>query len=389
MVQKSSESDVLKESILILAPTGQDAALIHAALSQVQITGEIFRSLPELCERLARDAGALLLAEEALPSSALAQLRTILASQDAWSDIPVIVMTTGGETTLGSLDVLKALLPAGNITLLERPFRQITLIASLQVALRARRRQYQVRELLEKQIEATRLRDEFISIASHELKTPLTSLKLQTDANDRLIRKSGLAEFKPDKVRKLIDTTQRQVGRLTHLVEDMLDVSRIGAGKLSIRASTVDLGELVQDVVDRVLPQALEAGNTVEIKIQPGIVGYWDSFRIEQVVINLLTNAIRYASGKRIWVEVSRIGSEARLSVRDEGQGIPRERQSRIFDRFERAVAASNVSGLGLGLYICREIVKAHGGTIHVESDVDQGATFIVMLPLNPSLTGT
>src|SRR4051812_27280643 len=158
----SHEAAGAQEEVLILAPTGQDARLIALALSRESIRSHSFTDADSLIGRLASDAGALILAEEALSPQVLDQLNPVLAAQEPWSDLPIIVMTTSGETTLASVRVLHAFSPAGNVTLLERPFRPITLVSALQVALRARRRQYQVRALLESQIEATRVRDEFI-----------------------------------------------------------------------------------------------------------------------------------------------------------------------------------------------------------------------------------
>jgi signal transduction histidine kinase len=161
----------------------------------------------------------------------------------------------------------------------------------------------------------------------------------------------------------------------------MLDISRIGTGKLSMNRATVDLAELAREVVERMQPQLSAASCRLEIETDVGITGRWDRYRIEQVICNLLTNAIRYAPGKPIHVTVAAAGPLAVLRVRDEGQGIEPGSHERIFQRFERAVASSSISGLGLGLYICREIMTAHEGRIRVESALGQGATFIVELP--------
>jgi signal transduction histidine kinase len=343
-------------AILILAPTGRDSGLLSSALQKHGIDSENFPHIGAICERLRSDAGAVLIAEEALSEKSSA-------------------------TTM-SLRVLKAFAPNGNVSLLERPFRPITLFSALQVALRSRERQYQVRELLQKQVEATRMRDEFISIASHELKTPLTSLKLQAQISQRMLKAEGPEFFSFERVKKLVDTTDNQVDRLARLVEDMLDISRINTGKLTIRKSPVDLRELAQEIADRTLPQIASAGCTLTVDLEPEVVGHWDRYRIEQVIGNLMTNALRYASGKPIWLSVSREGANARLVVRDGGAGISPENQERIFQRFERAVSSGNISGLGLGLYICREILESHQGSIRVESEPGKGAAFIVELPL-------
>jgi signal transduction histidine kinase len=290
-------------------------------------------------------------------------------------------MTTTGENNLFSLHNFKAFAPAGNVSLLERPFRPITLISTLQVSLRARRRQYQVRELLKKQVEATRVRDEFISVASHELKTPLTSLKLQTQLNQRLITRSDPNAFQPTRVKKLVETTDNQVNRLVRLVDDMLDVSRMNTGKLSVTKTEVNLSRLVKEVIDRTMTQLISAGCTIAYELDPKAVGDWDSDRIEQVVGNLLSNAIRYAAGKPVRIKTTVANHLSQLIVEDEGMGIAPSDQKKIFNRFERAVTHSDINGLGLGLYICQQIVEAHGGTITVASEVGKGSTFTVTLP--------
>jgi signal transduction histidine kinase len=369
------------EAILILAPTGQDAKLLAQVLTDDGLQVEIAKEIGVLKERLKGDVGAILVAEEALTPQCLAIFNSIFSLQEPWSDIPLIVMTMRGETNLLSFANLKAFAPAGNVTLLERPFRPITLVSTLQVSMRARRRQYQVRDLLKKQAEATRVRDEFISVASHELKTPLTSLKLQTQLNQRLITRADPAVYQPTRVKKLVEITDNQVNRLVRLVDDMLDVSRMNTGKLSVNKKEVNLSRLVKDIIDRTMPQITAAGCTLSVALDPDTTGEWDPYRIEQVFGNLLSNAIRYAAGKPIHIKTVRERKLCRLIVRDEGMGISAEDQKKIFNRFERAEAAANITGLGLGLYICREIVEAHGGNISVQSELGKGSTFTVTLP--------
>jgi len=230
--------------------------------------------------------------------------------------------------------------------------------------------------------EAIRVRDEFLSIASHELKTPITSLKLQTQMNKRRIDKGDVTVFEKKAVTKFIESTDRQTDRLSKLVEDMLDISRIAHGKLSIHPEEVDLGVLVREVIDRFDEQLKATGCRYGMYIESSIVGHWDRYRIEQVVINLLTNAMKYGAGKPIEISVRHADHHAVILVTDHGMGIAQENLDRIFQRFERAIAAQNISGLGLGLYICKQIVAAHDGKITVESEIDKGSTFKVELPL-------
>ncbi len=230
--------------------------------------------------------------------------------------------------------------------------------------------------------DALKARDEFISIASHELKTPLTSLQLQTQIARRQLERGD--EFYLDKMHaeKALASTEKQVRQLTHLVEDMLDVSRIALRRIEIQREELDLVPLVQEVVLRLMPQITSGGSTVKLHAAMPVIGHWDRFRMEQVVVNLVTNAAKYGAGKPIDINVKIESGKAILAVKDRGIGIAAKDRDRIFKRFERAVSTSNISGLGLGLYISREIVRLHGGTIRMASDVDMGSTFTVRLPL-------
>lgn len=244
----------------------------------------------------------------------------------------------------------------------------------------ARKRQFQVRDLLVSQLEATNIRDEFISIASHELKTPLTSLKLQTQMTRRQIKTPELMSY--EKMKKQLDYTINQIDRLNKLVDDMLDISRISTGKLLIKKSNFNLSELLNEVVERFLPQFDAVKCHVYRKINPDISGEWDSYKIEQVINNLLSNAIRYSPNKNIYVTLEKTKTSAVLKVRDEGMGIAPENLERIFERFERISSVISGLGLGLGLYITRQILTLHDGTIKVESELGIGSTFIIELPL-------
>lgn len=233
--------------------------------------------------------------------------------------------------------------------------------------------------------EAIRTRDEFLSIASHELKTPLTALKLQTQVIQRARLKGGGTSLPMDTLIRIIQGIDRQVDRLTRLVEDMLDVSRLKTGKLAIQREEVRLVELIHEVVERLRPQLEAVGCPLTVELDETLVGFWDRYRLEQVFTNLLSNCMKYGAGKPVTLAVQKDGEHVRIHVRDQGIGIAKEKQQLIFERFERAVPDSGISGLGLGLYITRGILEQHGGTIGVHSEPGQGATFEVELPLGPS----
>ena len=230
--------------------------------------------------------------------------------------------------------------------------------------------------------DAVRARDEFLSIASHELKTPLTSLKLQAQIFKRKATKNDPSVYEKPFVDDLVSQTEKQVTRLNRLVDDMLDIARIRSGKLLLEREEFDLCALMREVVERMRPQFANSKST-----PPGLdlceeaVGFWDRMRLEQVITNLFTNAIRYGQGNPIKVQVHTDGDLVRFCVLDQGIGIAKENQEKVFDRFERAVSASEVSGLGLGLFIAKQIVVAHGGKIWVESEVGKGSKFVVELP--------
>ncbi len=237
--------------------------------------------------------------------------------------------------------------------------------------------------LLVKEKEHVAARDDFLSIASHELKTPLTSLKLQAQVMMRALNRNDSEALSRDKVTNLIKQIDNQTSRLTRLVDDMLDISRIRTGRLKMEMEELDVAEMINEVIERLRPQFSKVtGKTPEVQIEGTITAFWDRFRIEQVLTNLFTNAIRYGNEKPVQVKVSRQGNIVSISVIDQGIGIAAENVEKIFNRFERAgMSASEVSGLGLGLFITNQIVKAHGGSIEVTSSPGKGATFTVHLP--------
>ncbi|MDF2694840.1 MAG: Signal transduction histidine kinase CheA [Labilithrix sp.] len=224
-----------------------------------------------------------------------------------------------------------------------------------------------------------RERDDFIAMASHELRTPLVPLKIHLDLLGRMMR-GGLETAKSEMILKAVASSGRQVDRLSRLVEELLDVSRITAGRLVLNRESMSLSALVAEVVDRFRPELAKTGCTVEVEAPSPAEGDWDRSRLDQVVTNLLTNAMKYGPGKPIEIRIADEAETVSLSVTDHGIGIAPEQQAVVFDRFQRAASARHFHGLGLGLFITREIVIAHGGTIGVQSELGHGATFTVRL---------
>jgi signal transduction histidine kinase len=234
------------------------------------------------------------------------------------------------------------------------------------------------RDALEK---AVHVREEFMSIAGHELKTPLTSLMLQTQMRKRMLKKDGNLAFSQEKLAKMFETDDKQFERLNRLIDDMLDISRISSGKLTMEFKKFDLCELMEEILERNVEMLKLAGCALKFDSIESVTGNWDRFRIEQVITNLLTNVMRYGAGKPIEIKISTENSSAVLVIKDYGIGIAKADLERIFQRFERA-KGTETTGLGLGLYIVSQIIEGHKGTIKVDSVFGEGSAFTITLPI-------
>ncbi|HLK89143.1 MAG TPA: HAMP domain-containing sensor histidine kinase [Polyangia bacterium] len=252
--------------------------------------------------------------------------------------------------------------------------------AELEGIARENARLYEVAE------NALRAREDFLSIASHELKTPLTALRLQLQMAQHKMSRDDLLQRPPDGIARALESSERQVARLTRLVEDLMDVSRIRAGKMKFVFARVNVSEVVRDVVDRFEDQLTAVGSTLTMELEDGVVGSLDQIRTEQIIDNLLVNVLKYAPGKPVRVSLGRTGEVATLVVDDRGPGIAEDKQQAIFERFERGDTSNSAGGLGLGLFIVKELVTGQGGSIRVQSRVGEGARFIVELPLHREL---
>ncbi|MCY1014559.1 PAS domain S-box protein [Pyxidicoccus sp. MSG2] len=309
---------------------------------------------------------------------------------------PLARAVTHGEVVKSeTIDVLRDDGRRGTVEYSATPVRdargRITHGVVVGVDITARREAEKERErLLEELRLAVSARDEFLGIASHELKTPLTPLALKLEA---LARAAGAEPESPlaRRVAPHVEVMRRQVKRLASLVNDLLDVSSIRAGRLALtlKPQECDLAALVRDVASRFDTEAKRAGCEVHLHAPAPVQGTWDGSRLEQVVTNLLANAVKYGPGHPVTLSVEAVGGRARLTVRDVGIGIAPENLQRIWGKFERAVSERHYGGLGLGLYISRQIVEALGGTVRAESALGQGATFIVELPLESTEAGT
>jgi signal transduction histidine kinase len=227
--------------------------------------------------------------------------------------------------------------------------------------------------------DAVRAREEFLSVASHELNTPLATLTLHVDD---LLERDGGASGSSEEAAASRRRARRQLERLSRLVGNLLDISRLDARRLQLRRSEVDLAAATREVVDQFQPELARAGCPIRVEAAGPVVGQWDALRVTQIITNLLSNAAKYGAGKPIAITVQAMGDKGRVVVQDHGPGIAPEELEHLFERFGRT--ARQYGGLGLGLYITRQVVEAHGGTIKADSQPGAGATFTVELPLRP-----
>lgn len=234
--------------------------------------------------------------------------------------------------------------------------------------------------------EAVRARDDFLSIAAHELKTPLTPMKMHLHIIKKYLKEIDASVLRSKELVEIIGKSDRQLERIVRLVDDLLDVARITKGKLSLNLEQCDFGELVRGVMEQYQEAVKSSGCTLTLEVPDGIVGKCDRLRFEQVVVNLLTNALKYGANQPLAIRLSQDAEHVKLTVRDHGIGISEVDQGKIFERFARAVPFTAYGGLGLGLYISRQIVDAHHGKISVESQSGKGSIFTVEIPLKPRL---
>jgi signal transduction histidine kinase len=233
---------------------------------------------------------------------------------------------------------------------------------------------------------AVRMRDDFMSLVAHELRTPLNTLFLESQMRKMQVDKGRLEIFDAAFLTKMVVKDQRQIKSMMRLIDDMLDASRISSNRLSIRPSQVDLAALLGRVAGDFAQPAAAAGCTISLHAEVAITAAVDEFRIEQVVINLLTNALRYGGGKPVSLVLKSVPNGACIEVHDQGIGISSQDQKRIFEQFERIDTSDGIAGLGLGLFITRQLVEAHGGMIEVKSAPGEGSVFSVTLPLAPTV---
>ncbi len=368
------------ERILVLAPVGKDGPLACRILREAGLSAVPCATMEELCRELDAGAGALVLTEEALEPDATRLLVEVLEGQPSWSDVPLVVLTRGGGAH-SRLRALRTLEPLGNITFLERPLRIMTLVSTVRMTLRARHRQYEICDLLGRLEQGVRQRDDFLATLAHELRNPLAPIRNAVE----LLRRHGRLDA--EKIEWATALVDRQAQQLTRLVDDLLEVSRITRGKITLRPEPVDLAAVTARAVEtsRPLIDARKHQLTITLPERP-IQVRADVVRLAQVFTNLLNNAAKYTGeGGHVWLTVEREGDEAVVRVRDTGIGIPADLLSRVFDPFTQGESSADPSqlGLGLGLAVVRKLVEMHGGSVRAFSEgLGRGSEFVVRLPL-------
>lgn len=370
--------------MLLLAPTTRDASFTSSILEHAGMACVCVSGVAELCHELEDGAGVVLLPEEAVVPERDHCLIKWLARQPPWSDVPLLILASPGAD---STTVAQAMDLLGNVTVLERPMRIAALVSAARTALRARQRQYQIRELIvqhEKAAEALRdadrRKDEFLAILAHELRNPLAPIRNSL----QILRMARSHDSSAERVIGLMD---RQINLMVRLVDDLMEVSRISRGKIELRKGAVDAADVVRSAVEVSRPLIEAGSHQLSLDVPPEPVSLDGDFvRLTQVVANLLNNAAKYSDeGGRISLQVGRENRWAVISVRDTGHGIPPDMLPLVFEPFLQIERQSGPAqaGLGIGLTLAKHLVELHGGSVVARSEGrGRGSEFVVRLPL-------
>jgi signal transduction histidine kinase/CheY-like chemotaxis protein len=370
--------------VLVCAPIGRDSALTVELLERAEIACVACRSLQEVCDRFAEGAGAIVLTEEALADPGLDTLAAALGAQPAWSDVSLLLFA-GGRRDDAALRTLRKLEILRNVTLLDRPVRMSAVISTVRAALRGRRRQYELRDVLMAlhkargdAEEANRLKDEFLATVSHELRTPLNAIMGWVS----LLRQ---ARFEPARVASALEIVERNAKAQAQIIADVLDISRMVTGRIRLNRTPVSLARVVLDALDSIRPGAAAKGIELHTDVDEGPIVHADPERLQQVFWNIFSNACKFTPpGGRIDVVLRGGRPWSTLRVTDTGPGIAPDFLPYVFDRFRQADQSFTRAhgGLGLGLAIVKYLVETHGGEVTAASDgVGKGATFEIRLP--------
>ena len=362
--------------LLVLPTTARDGELTRAILGEAGLSAQLCDDLPGLIREIEAGADAVLLTDAMLGRGDPERLAAVLHAQPPWSDLPVILLSPRGPDSPIAVWAMNVL---GNVTVLEEPVRVMTLVSTLQTAMKARARQYELRDRLEALRQADRQKDEFLATLSHELRNPLAPIRNAL----HVLRLAGADEQTRARV---IDTMERQTGTVIRLVDDLLELSRINQGRIELRKERVKLSAVLRSALESSAPLVEAAGHELVINEPPEpLLLYADPVRLMQVISNLLNNAAKYTEkGGRIVLSARVEAGEAVISVGDNGLGIAPEMLSRIFDMFVQVDPGRERTrqGLGIGLTLVKRLVELHGGRVEARSEgLGKGSEFIVRLP--------
>ena len=369
--------DPAEQRLLMRMATARDAQMTRDVLARSGIVGEPCADMDTLVAEFGRGAGALMVAEEELGTPALDTLSAALTSQPPWSDIPVLVLARTGAD---SRAIERAMDRLPNTTVIERPVRVSSLVSTVRSTLRARRRQYELRAVLDGLRLADQRKTEFLATLAHELRNPLAPIS----AALALLERQSLDATRTARYHAMM---RRQVEHMVRLVDDLMEVSRITRGKVRLQSVPVLLEAALRDAVELSRPQ-IEAGHHALEVVEAGepLLLCGDAVRLTQVFSNLLNNAARYTPpGGRLQLAVRREGGDAVVTVSDNGIGIEPQMLEAVFEMFVQVADSARVAhgGLGIGLTLVKSLVELHGGCVSARSDgLDHGATFTVRLPL-------
>lgn len=376
---RSQKAESLESRVLVLAPTGRDADLARRVLSQAGVDALALRDMESLCQAAAAGASALLITDEALQREALDCLLEWMENQPAWSDLPLLFLVSS-QTVAEQL--LQAFGTKASVTILERPIRLTTFTSAVRASMSARRRQYEVRDLVGKLEAANRLKDEFLATLSHELRSPLNSIV----GNAEILLRTATTQPIP-LIRRCAESIERNASAQARLISDLLDLSRMQTGKFTLDQQLISLSAAVNDAIET-LQEEVRAKH-IRLDVELGSEVLWvnaDTVRIEQIVWNLLNNSIKFTpEGGRITIRLTAEDNEAKLVIEDTGQGIDPKFLPHIFDMFRQADAriTRTHGGMGIGLALVRQLVELHGGRIEAASEgLGHGAHFTIRLPL-------
>jgi signal transduction histidine kinase/ActR/RegA family two-component response regulator len=378
----------VEERILVLAPTFKDAETTQRIFTKASLQSHICRDVAELCHEMARGAGAMLVTQEAILSNGLHQLNEALGKQPPWSDFPLIVLTPAGQE---SPEAVKALVAVGNMTLMKRPVQVSTLISTVQAALRDRRRQYKIRDLLEnyqlameKAESANQAKSEFLANMSHEIRTPMNAIVGLTD----LLLTSNPSE---DKRQEFLRTLQLSARSLMDLINDLLDIAKIENESVELEKIPFNLDQLLHEIVSIMKVKAEEKGIELLFEFRPHLQGGYfigDPTRLKQIVMNLMGNAIKFTEKGRVILKVEAHAHpksrKATINIHVIDTGIGIAKLDGIFNKFSQADSSitRKYGGTGLGLAITKKLVGLMNGVVTVASEYGRGSAFTVQIPL-------